>query len=350
MLTQKQIQKVRTELQTAQNPLFLFDNDADGLASFLLLYRFCKEGKGVIFRSSKKNLSTDWMRTVNEYNPDKIFVLDIPEIDQDFIDQVKRPIIWIDHHPPQKRNNVQYYNPLIKSPNSYIPTTQLCYQITQDPKDLWLATAGTLADYKMPPFIDQFIKEYPQYLKRKTTLPKTIFQRPVGEIVKFLFFTLKGPSHDVKQALKVLSRIKQPDEIFKQTTSQGKYLHKRYNKINHRYQFLINDVKKHVTSSRLLLYYYTENQWSFTTNLANELAAKYPKKLVLIARKKGDEVKCSLRAQFNLPSILQRINKDLKARGGGHPNACGAVIHNDDWPEYLSRLKKELKKQPKDKP
>ena len=47
MLTNKQIEEIKEHLEKAQNPLFFYDNDADGLCSFLLLRRYLGRGKGV---------------------------------------------------------------------------------------------------------------------------------------------------------------------------------------------------------------------------------------------------------------------------------------------------------------
>ena len=51
MLTENQIEEIKEHLDKAQNPLFFFDNDGDGLCSFLLLQRFIKKGKGVAIKS-----------------------------------------------------------------------------------------------------------------------------------------------------------------------------------------------------------------------------------------------------------------------------------------------------------
>ena len=106
MLTQKEVTLLRKELASAKNPLFFYDGDGDGLASFLLLYRIHREGKGVALRGSSQ-LNEKSLRKVAELDPDKIFVLDIPLMTQEFIDKAKRPIFWIDHHPPQDKHNVK---------------------------------------------------------------------------------------------------------------------------------------------------------------------------------------------------------------------------------------------------
>ena len=129
MLSSSQIKLLQDELRSAKNPLFLYDADADGLASFLLLYRIHREGKGIRITAGSK-IGLDLARKVQELNPDKIFILDIPLLDQEFVNQVKRPIFWIDHHEPQKINNVHYFNPRIKDPDAYVPTTRMAYQVS----------------------------------------------------------------------------------------------------------------------------------------------------------------------------------------------------------------------------
>ena len=61
MLTQKQIDEVREHLDKAQNPLFFFDNDNDGLTSFLLLRRFIDRGKGVAVKGAHNLNQKEWL-------------------------------------------------------------------------------------------------------------------------------------------------------------------------------------------------------------------------------------------------------------------------------------------------
>ena len=109
MLTNDQIKEIRKELDECKNPLFFFHDDPDGLCSFLLLYKYKKEGNGVIVKSVPK-LDEKFLKKVQEYSPDKIFVADIALLDQEFIDKANAQVVWIDHHEPLKRNNVKYFN------------------------------------------------------------------------------------------------------------------------------------------------------------------------------------------------------------------------------------------------
>src|SRR3989344_3178091 len=83
MLTQKQVSEIREHLNNAQNPLFFFDNDPDGLCSFILLQRYIKRGKGFPVKSSP--LDKSYLRRIEELNPDSIFILDIPSVSEEFL-------------------------------------------------------------------------------------------------------------------------------------------------------------------------------------------------------------------------------------------------------------------------
>ena len=340
MLTKKEISFIRKELAAAKNPLFIYDDDPDGLSSFLIMYKLHREGHGMVNKMSPK-IDIRFMRKVDELNPDKIFVLDVPMIDQEFVDKAKRPIFHIDHHNPHNLKKVHYYNPRIKDKDAYIPTSRMAYQV--NPKELWIATVGCLADYHMPDFIEKFIEKYPHLLPKKTTISDAVYNYPVGKLVRIFSFLLKGPFSEVKKSIKILTRIKTPDEILDCKTSQGKYVYKRFERINKRYESLLKQTKKHVTRSKILLFPYSENQWSFTADLSNELSAKYPKKVVIIARKKGNEMKCSLRAKSRIDLALKQALVGINGYGGGHPNACGAVINEEDWDRFLKNFKEELK-------
>jgi single-stranded DNA-specific DHH superfamily exonuclease len=342
MLSKKDIEYIRKELTEAKNPLYFYDDDPDGMCSFILLYKLSHEGKGVIVKSSPV-LDRRFLRKVEENHPDKIFVLDKPMMEQEFVDGAKTKIIYIDHHNPLDLKNVEYFNPKIKDPDIYIPVTRMAYQINNDPKNLWIATVGCLFDWYMPDFIDEFVKKYPHLLPEKKDLADAVYKQPVGKLVRIFSFLLKGRISEVNKCVKILTRIETPEEILNQETSQGRYIYKRFEQINQPYVALLKDAKKQVTRSKLLLYYYGDQQWSFTADLANELTNNYPEKVVLIARKKSGEMKCSLRSKTPVLGILTRALEGVEGYGGGHPNACGTVIKEHDWELFLKNLKREIK-------
>src|SRR3989344_9066492 len=125
MLTQLQIEEFRKFLKESKNPLFFFDGDPDGLCSYLIFKKYIQKGKGAILKGVK-TLSLDQFYKVDEYNPDTIFALDIANIDQEFIDRCSCPILWLDHHEPEKRNNVHYFNPILNKKEP-VPTSYMAY-------------------------------------------------------------------------------------------------------------------------------------------------------------------------------------------------------------------------------
>jgi len=135
MLKPKQIKQLKDVIDHVKRPLIFYDGDNDGLTSFLQLYRYKKEGKGVILKS-KPNVTKEHVRKVEEYEPDSIFIFDIALVDQEFIDNVKVPIYWFDHHGPAQPTgkHMHYINPLLWKENT--SPRIMIYQICQ--QDLWI--------------------------------------------------------------------------------------------------------------------------------------------------------------------------------------------------------------------
>ncbi|MBR9683264.1 DHH family phosphoesterase [Candidatus Woesearchaeota archaeon] len=345
MLTNKQITFIQEELATAKNPLFLFDDDPDGLCSFILMYKIHREGQGTVVKTIPQ-ITNLFLRKVQERNPDKIFILDMPMVDQEFINAAKRPIFWIDHHQPLERQKVHYFNPRIKKPEAYIPTTRMAYQINQNTQDSWLAMVGCLGDYHLPDFHKEFSEQFPKLLKKKVTIDEAIYQEPIGKLVRVFSFLLKGPIYEVNKCIKILTRIKSPYEILEQETAQGKYLYKRFERIDVKYQALLQQAKKQLnkkTDKPFLIFPYDEQTQSFTSELSNELLHLYSHKIVIVARKKSGEMKCSLRSR-HLPvaPALERALIGIEGYGGGHEMACGACIKEEDWQQFLINFEREL--------
>ncbi|MBT3297330.1 DHH family phosphoesterase [archaeon] len=343
MLSTKEVKEIREALQSFKSPLFIYDDDPDGLCSFLLLYDYVKEGRGVILKTSS-SVDANFIKLIHLYQFDSVFILDTPIVEQDFIDQIKVPVYWVDHHEVLKRNNVKYYNPRKNDPEAYIPTTRMAYQVNPNPDKLWLAMLGCLSDYMIPDFKNEFLKRYPDLMDKKSEIGDALFKDQIGELERVFRFLLKGKSSEVRKCINILTRIKTPYEILNQETSKGKYLWKRFQKIDVEYQKMYQFAQSKKTRSKLLLYEYNDNKWSFTAYLSNELSTKNPKKVVIIARKSNGSMKVSLRAKFNIRDALKRTLEKVEGKGGGHPNACGAVIEEHDWEHFLNYFKQEIDK------
>jgi len=339
-LTQKQAEEIREELQSCQRPLFFFHDDPDGFASFLLLYRYVKEGSGVVVKSHPC-VDAKFLSKVKTLEPDKIFIVDIALLDEEFVSSVKLPIIWIDHHEPHKIGGVKVYNPRIAKKDNNIPASCLCYEVVK--QDLWIAAVGAVGDWFIPDFLDEFAEQNPTLVEKGITdPPKVMFDTKLGVLIKLFSFVLKGKTEDALKSAKILTRITSPYEILDQLTPQGKYLYKRFAKINKKYEELLESAKKVCNKDDpLLLYTYSSKDMSFTGDLANELLYRFPDKLILIAREKSGEMRYSLRnsGKVNLPQLIQKALVGVEGYGGGHEHACGGSIKIIDFDRFIENLK-----------
>jgi single-stranded DNA-specific DHH superfamily exonuclease len=338
MLAEKEIKQIREELDNCKNPLFFFHDDPDGLCSFLLLYRYVKEGHGIVFKA-KPGLGEGFLRKVQEYSPDKIFILDIPLVKQEFLDGVKVPVIWIDHHGPYERSKVRYFNPRIRDKNDGTPVTRICYEVAK--KDMWIAAVGCIGDWHIPDFFGEFKKKYPGLVEKKSEDPgKIYFETSLGKLVRVFSFILKGKTSDVIKSFKVLTRIEGPMEILDGSSPQGKFLYKKFETTNKEYEELLRESMEGVNDDGVLVFIYGSNKMSFTGDLSNELIYRYPDKVIVIGREKGGEIKLSLRSTKTLlPPIVEKALIGIEGYGGGHEYACGANVKKEDFERFISNIK-----------
>ena len=339
MLTKKQIEEIREHLNKAQNPLFFFDNDTDGLCAFLLLQRFSGKGKGVPIRSFPE-LTEDYFRKVHELNADYIFVLDKPMISKEFFDKVQEfniPIVWIDHHETEKKipEFVYYYNPIFNKQKENNPTTYLCYQISQRKEDLWIAVAGTISDGVIPESYPEFREKYPDISIDSDHAFEIRYRSQLGKIINLFSFALKDRTTNVINMLKFLIKVKTPYEVLEES-SENYTMHQRFNQINSKYQRLLKKAKTDV-SNKLLFFKYG-GDLSISADLANELCYIFPEKFVVVVYDSGIKANISVRGKNVREIILKAIEGLENATAGGHEDAVGARIKIEDLDEFKKRV------------
>ncbi len=334
-----ELQEIREELKDCHKPLFFFHGDPDGLASFLLLYRMVREGKGVAVKGQSE-LDESFFKKVEEYGPDKIFVLDIPVIDANFHEKLvnsKIPTVWVDHHDPKIMNGVKYYNPRLYDKTAYIPASYVCFEVAKN--DLWIGAVGVAGDGLFPPFADEIRRVYPELLPEDViTADEVLLKSKLGELIKVFSFILNGKTSESNKCVNVLTRIKEPYEILEQSTPAGKFVYERFAKYNKKFTDLLRKAEK-IDGDEVLTFIYTSDI-SFTKDLANEISYKFPDKIIIIGRDKDNEIKMSMRAKkMIIPSILKKSLEGIDGRGGGHEHACGSVVNKDHFERWLQNFK-----------
>lgn len=345
MLSSKEINEIKKQLESSQNPLFFFDNDADGLCSFLILQRALQRGKGVPIKSFPE-LNLNYIRKINELNPDAIFILDKPKVSREFIKEVSEknvPITWIDHHDVEvekgKKEKVFYYNSFPSSE----PVTYIAQKIFNRQEDLWLAMVGCVSDAFMPDFAEEFSKQNPEVfsIKKDTTAFDAIHTTELGKIIRMLNFGLMDTTTNVIQMIKFLIKAKNIHDI-KEENPKTKQLHKRYNELNSFLQKQIQKAEAQKNPEKKFLLFEYSGEISMSSEIANSIYFKNKKKFVVVAYKRPEKINLSIRGK-NAKKILLKAIKNIKgASGGGHEEACGAMLPPDKLDEFEKNVEKLL--------
>lgn len=356
MITEKQISFIREHLNKTQNPVFLFDNDQDGLCSFLLLQRYCQKGKGIPIKGSP-NIMKDYLKKINEFNSDYVFILDKPNIPQSFFDEIRKinlPIVWIDHHLIDTSgipNFVEYYNPLINEKRkpkktSVIegePVTYICYKITNKREDLWIAIIGCISDRYFPNFYKEFKEKYPDLAGESEDSTTIFYKEPIGKIAQIIGNGLKDRTSNVVSMMRFLLKAKNPYEILEEKR-ENKSFHKRFNEINYKKNKLLNKaIQIEKNSSKILFFKYRGNL-SISRELADELIYLFPDKIIIVAYIKNDEkANISIRGKNVRKIFYNLFDKFENLKGGGHEQALGAQVRIEELERFVKEFEIEYK-------
>lgn len=338
MLSSQQIKEIREHLEKAHNPIFFFDNDQDGLCSFLLLQRASGKGKGVPIRSFPA-LDKDYFRKVKELNADYIFILDKPLVSKGFFEEVEKeniPVVWIDHHQMAETvvpDYVHYYNPAIQvgdGKKSYEPVTYLAYSVTQKKEDLWIALIGCISDKFMPEFVEDIRKEFPELMNVSKDAFGVFYGSQIGRVARILGFGLKDKTSNVILMLKFLMKVRSPYDILEES-SKNKQMHDRFNQIYSKYQkFLQKALSLESVEEEKVLFFQYGGDMSLSSDLSNELSYLYPEKIVVVIYISGVKANISIRGKKIKNILLESVKGIENATAGGHEDALGATVRIED--------------------
>jgi single-stranded DNA-specific DHH superfamily exonuclease len=347
MLTPNQIASIRTRLEESQNPLFLFDNDADGLCSFLLLRRFIDRGIGFPVKTFPE-LNATYAIKLEEINPDVLFILDKALVSMDFLKMVHQkniPVVWIDHHNvpiPELSEfpNIEYYNPLRTDNPSSEPTTYWAWLVTHNKSDLWIAMVGCLADAYIPNFSMDLVAQYPELWREVSDFFEGRYETQIGRIWRIFSFGLKDRTSSLVNSIKFLCSVKSPHEIL--TESMDNTLLLRYSFLNRKYQELIAKAKSSPVDGDIVYFQYG-GDLSISADLSDELFYYFRDKVVVVAFISGSKANISIRSKRDILSAATSALNDIEgATGGGHRQAVGASMPAEDVLRFKDKFKENL--------
>jgi len=346
MLSESEIKEIKEHLEKAQNPVFFYDNDADGLCSFLLLRRFLERGKGVAVRSYPE-LNVSYAKRAKELEADYVFVLDKPVISKSFVkelDEMHLPLVWIDHHKMEQDwkadefTQVWIYNSFKEGSGE--PVTFVCFKISGREEDLWIAVMGCIADHYMPAFAEKFGEKYSSFWGKVKDPFEAYYKTEIGKIALSLNFGLKDSTSNIVKMQNFFVLCRGPEEVFLETKENSAFRHK-YNEIRKKYQSLIERAQKQ--AEKKMIYFEYSGDLSISSELSNELSYFNPEKYIVVVFKKGTLANISMRGK-NVRKILLEIIKEMSgASGGGHEEAVGARIRAEDLVRFKRALEEKIK-------
>jgi single-stranded DNA-specific DHH superfamily exonuclease len=343
MLTKKQIKEIKEHLEKAQNPLFFFDNDPDGLCSFLLLRRYIGRGKGVAIKSFPE-MNAEYFQKVKELDSDYIFILDKPVVSAAFFEEVKKfnlPVVWIDHHKIEGLvvpKFVNYYNPAVKNPKKNEPVTYLCYKITERKEDLWIGVIGCISDRFVPDFYKEFMKLYPDLSIKSKEAFDIFYKSQIGAIARMLSFALKDKITNVVKMTNFLSSAKTPYDVLEES-GKNREMHIKYRQISKKAEKFVQRAKSIANEGRFLFFQYS-GDLSISADLSNELTYLFPDKIIVVIYLTGIKANISVRGKKIKELVLKSIKEFEGATGGGHEDAVGARIKIDDLEKFKENMRK----------
>ncbi|MCH7567988.1 MAG: hypothetical protein IIA87_01070 [Nanoarchaeota archaeon] len=353
MLTKKQLSEIREHLERAQNPVFFYDNDADGFCSYVLFRRFLGRGKGVAVRTHP-NIDAGYAKKAQEFGSDYVFILDRPFLGKEFVEEIEKlqlPIVWIDHHDIKENindygyDNIFVYNPTRtsykKSKKSNEPVTYLAYKVVNRKEDVWIAVMGCISDHYMPDFIKEFAKEYSEYWRQQIAIEKPFdayYKTEIGFLARALGFGLKDSITHVVQLQNFLVSCKSPADVLSEIESNRPF-GKKYRELRKKYDLLIEKAKKNV-DGKIIFFCYGGNL-SISSDISNELSFLYPGRFIIVGYMMESISNLSIRGD-DVKSLIEKLLPRFKdSRGGGHRNAVGVRLQTED----LERFKKEFEEE-----
>lgn len=306
--------------------------DVDGLASaaltFIALKRLGLKISKVVARSVDeiKKIFFDLKKC------DKVIILDVPLENFDELEKASEKILIIDHHPSTAMvKKILCINPRVEKKDVYQPTSYLVYKFFSRLVDLkdreWLSVLGTLADFGFEDCKD-LLRGWVR-IRRKSEILRTKFWK-VAKMVRALSLRLK--EEEIVKTLvssKTLEELEKNEKVLKAFEEYEKILKKSEK------EFWRNAEK--FERAGLIISRISEKVGS---EIASEISAKFPDKMIILLEKCGKEYKVHARyqnARIHLGKLMEKV-----CGGGGHKQAAGGKIPAKELENFKEKLLRML--------
>ena len=333
----------------------IYHDDCDGVSSAaLLLNHFSKDSNPEAFCvRNVPRVTEDLMSEILEKHPDSVILVDFAEnVDKSarkFIDNGIKCLV-IDHHIPRDYSfpkEAVYSNPHLDKLS--MPATAYVYEIlsciTDVDDHLWIAAAGTIADFgasDRPDLIEMCMKRYPDLFEYKGLDNSKLFDTTFGKIPNCISSaSVWGSYKGIEFALRCMLSCRNPYEFLSQGTDNLKTLFRNYEDVEKEVRLGVDAFwKKHITDGRVK-YMVLESRYHIKSIVSTIVSPKDNGFVFILIQDAGEDISMSFRNQsgdYDLNSIIQKASEGLDAGGGGHKKASGATVSKKDYKEFLGRI------------
>jgi single-stranded DNA-specific DHH superfamily exonuclease len=346
MLTKKEVKSLQEHLKKAKNPIFFFDNDPDGLCSFVILKRYLGRGMGIVLRKTKSSpaeLNKDYFKKVEENNADYIFVLDKPVIEQEFIDLAEEkniPLVHLDHHNVPHPKYKNYYNPF-HSAGTIEPTCYLCYKLAENKEYQGITAVGCLTEVYLPDFMQEYGKANKDLVDfdYKSALD-ILYNTQLGKITMMVSFAMRDDTEHLDDMIKFLLSASKIEDLIIETPQTKEFL-ERFEKLYAQYKKLIKEAEAVAKGDIIYLEYHGKS--SMIRFTAHELFYRHPQSAVIVVHVNKDFVEVSLRWNKDIVTAIKNtLNIIRDARGGGRGQLAAAYFSADQLPKFKKKILNEI--------
>ncbi|MEM4719556.1 MAG: DHH family phosphoesterase [Candidatus Pacearchaeota archaeon] len=338
MISEKKLKELKNLIINSKNPVFLFDNDPDGICSAAILLRNIRKGNFFVLKSIDK-LNKKIKKKILSLCPSEIFFLDKPFYEEKFIGKIKErkiKIIFIDHHEQKiKDRECLYFN----SYPSSEPVSYITQKIFNSKDTIFLSLIGCISDVFLPEFFYKEKEKYPELFNQSNKPLDIIYSSNFGKIIKILSLSLKNKDNNIVKILYYLAKSNSFYDILIEK-KENQFMHEKYKELN---KIIENNIKKiKVFDSFVFLEF--SGKYSLTSEISNKLLYLYQKKFILVCYKKEDIVNISLRGE-KAKKFVEKILKKIKnSIGGGHEKACGLRIPMSEYDNFKKIVFEHFKK------
>ena len=307
--------------------------DCDGICSASLLKVFLKNRGIIPYKIKVKDVSLENLTLEG----DKVIFLDLAlEVLIQVIQKARnKEILVIDHHPfTEVPKGIVFHNPREKNPHIYIPASYLVYRIGKEvevaiEKYRWLAGIGVIGD--KGEINNEGCRRFVEGFEEKRLLYHLAEVISAIEIV----YGEKG----CLECIEKLSESESPKEALMKLSNLA---HAKYELEN-----ILRKIEKNKKEMGRIIIVDASSKYGITSLAASRLSEKYRDKIVVAYSKKEDgKIRISGRSNgmVNIGKIFGEVAEEMGAQGGGHEQAAGAEVKNEEeLNRFINKVIKKIK-------